>query len=297
MSDDSNKLAEEAVQPESTATDTQETAADLEVTSEAAETAQKQVENVKPTVSASVTQEQTNQALASEVITETTADDGNPKKTRKGLVIGVIVALVLVAAGAAYYFLEFSPSTNYQQAVKSMEEKDYASAVATFSSMPEYRDSKSKIYEIYKDIAGQSYIDEATAGVSYMNNYIQAQARDMKSAMLSAYRTGETTWSPDLNDANLKSMEQSASNLKAKKSEFDKVFTPAVIEACGDKTLSDACEQFKELHSATVSLLSSQKAMNYIYEMAQGSTSSMNADVTKVTSAFTPYERTINSMK
>lgn len=297
MSDELNKFAEEAARSESATADMEETVTNPKATSEAANTAHQQVENIAPAASEPIAQEQVDGETVSEATTETATAKEKPKKKRKGLVIGIIIALALVAAGAAFYVLELAPSMNYQQAVKSMEEKDYASAVAKFSSTPGYRDSMSKIYDIYKDIAGQSYIDEATAGVSYMNNYIQSQARAMKSAMLSAYRTGETTWSPDLNDANLKNMEKSASSLKDKKSEFDKVFTSAVIEACGDKTLSDACDQFRELHSATVGLLSSQKAMIYISEMAQGSTSSMNADVTKVTSVFSTYERTINNMK
>ena len=299
MADDSSKKVEDIARSETMASDVLEAAEKTEAASEATEAFQTQAEDAASADSSSVVQETAGQESAPEAIAETPANSEKPKKKRKGLVIGVIAALVLVigVGGGAYYFLEFAPSSTYQQAVKSMNEKDYANAVATFSSIPKYRDSMSKVYDVYKDIAGQSYIDEATAGVSYMNNYIQAQARSMRSAMLSVYSGGETTWRPDTNDANLKNMEKCASNLKAKKSELDKVFTPAVLEACGDKTLSDACDQFKELHSATVSLLSSYKAMNYISDMVQGSTSTMNADITKVTSAFTPYERTINSMK
>ena len=303
MDDNTNKIMKDATQSEGTAADALENVPEQDMVPEVAEAGQKDEQNAASTAPEEESGGEPKQAEpdpASQVDAQVAAPATakKPRKKRVGLVIGIILVLVLAGAGgAAYYFLEYVPSTTYQQAVKYMQEKDYANANAIFSSMPEYRDSMSNIYDIFKDIAGQGYIDEATEGASYMTNYIQSQSRSLLSAISNAYRTGEGSWSPDLDDANLKGLNECATKLKNRKLELDKAFPPVVLKNCGDKTLSDAYDQFEEVHKAVTDVFTTAKAMTYMTEIMGGKTSTVDADVTKATSAVSSYEKTINRMK
>ena len=75
------------------------------------------------------------------------------------------------------------------------------------------------------------------------------------------------------------------------------MFTPEVVNACGDKTLQDACEQFNELHDASVDALSTNAAVSYLEDVLRGKTSTISAATTRVENALTPYKRTIEKME
>lgn len=188
---------------------------------------------------------------------------------------------------------------DYQKALDFYNDGDYDNAIDLFSTIFDYSDSKHYVYDVYAKLAGQDYVDEYADGIDYLNSYIQTQSKDLMTYVYSSYwgTSTEDSWSPDLNDKDLKSMEQCMTNLNTMKSEFKSVFSKEVIENCNDETLNTACEQFEDVHDSAEDMLSSSKAMKYISDIVNGSTDTMEKDTTSATNAMSDYTKTVNSMK
>ena len=201
--------------------------------------------------------------------------------------------------------VEYKDSTDkikecdYQKALDLYNEGDYKNAVVLFSSIYTYSDSKKYVYKVYKKYGGQDFIDEFSNGLGYLSSYIDSQSSALLTFAFSSYlgTSSSDSWSPDMNDKDLKSMEQSMTNLNTKMTEFSDIFSQEVINNCKDEKLSTAYEQFNDVHDSAANMLSRSKAITYITEISQGSTATMEKDTSDASTAISTYKETVNSMK
>lgn len=188
---------------------------------------------------------------------------------------------------------------DYQKALELYNDGDYENAISIFSTIFDYSDTKHYIYNMYVELAGQDYIDEFSKGITHLNSYIQSQSSSLLSYAYSAYwgTATEGSWSPDIHDKDLKSMEDCMTNLNAKMKEFNSIFSKEIIDNCNDETLSTAYDQFNHVHISALQMLSSSKAMTYISDIINGSTATMERDTKDAKTAVSNYAKTVNSMK
>ena len=88
----------------------------------------------------------------SENITEATAAqataEAQPKKKKKsakGLIIGLVLALLLIGGGVAAYLLVLKPSNDYKKAEELMAAGEYAEAIEAYEALGDYKDAPAKI--------------------------------------------------------------------------------------------------------------------------------------------------------
>lgn len=92
------------------------------------------------------------------------------EKRAKRKKIAAIVAIVLVIAGIAFGFLMYKviiPNNKYTDAMKAMEEQDYAAAYSIFLELDDYKDSKTKLGEIQQNLLTTAQIGDTVYFGSY----------------------------------------------------------------------------------------------------------------------------------
>ena len=194
---------------------------------------------------------------------------------------------------------EMIMACDYQKALHFYSEDDYESAVGIFCNIYEYEDSSAYVYKMFTELAGQEYIDECTNGINHLSNYIQTQSEALADWMVSYYNgTNKTdSWIPSLNDPDLSGMESSQSILKGYRYNLKKVFTESVIDSCDDDTLSSAYNKFFKLHDSVCSILTTQKAMDYLGEIMRGSSNTLQNDIRDCSNAMTDYSEVMNKLR
>jgi tetratricopeptide (TPR) repeat protein len=188
---------------------------------------------------------------------------------------------------------------DYKKAVAFYNKGDYKDAVETFSSIFDYENSSKFVYSVFKKLAGQDYVDKYTKGISYLTDYLENQKNSFIAFAIAVRlgTTSSTSWSPSLEDKALSNMENCMSEMTAMKKAYDKVFTQAVIDACNDETLRTAHQKFNKLHANASSILTLQKAMDYVSCILNGSTSQMVSDTNTATKTMQEYTAIYNKMQ
>jgi tetratricopeptide (TPR) repeat protein len=262
-------------------------------------------------------------------VAESSQPQAAKNRTKKPVLIVVLLVLACAGAGAFYYTQVFQPAQSYaaaaalfdqgeykeakkafdklgdyqdsaermlecdyHQAVDLYNKGDYKRAVAIFSTIYDYNDSRSYVYSAFKKLAGQDYVDKATLGIEHMNNYITSQASSVYGAAV-----GGGTWSPSMDDPNLKSMQKVSAELGTMGSNVKRAFSEDVLASCGDDNLRDAYEKFEDLHDAVSDMLSLASAIEYTTDMVSGSSSNMTSDATTVKSAMESYTKAMDKLK
>ena len=151
---------------------------------------------------------------------------------------------------------------------------------------------------MFNKLAGQTYVDKFTEGINYLNKFIQSQTAAFKAWALTVIAGGSqgSSWSPNLQDGNLKNMQKCLDVLNSMKKEYSSVFTKAVLDACNDETLTLANEKFIEL-STSSNMISQTKAISYLNEIIGGSTAKMTSDANKAIAAMKDYTAIVNKMQ
>lgn len=70
-------------------------------------------------------------------------------KQRRKIIITSISSVLLIAVGVVFAARVIIPNTNYRKAEKMVDAGQYEEAIAAFSAMDDYKDSKSRIQEAY----------------------------------------------------------------------------------------------------------------------------------------------------
>ena len=188
---------------------------------------------------------------------------------------------------------------DYQKALEFYNDGDYDNAIDIFSTIFDYSDTKHYVYSMYVELAGQEYVDEFSKGINYLSSYIQSQSSSLLTYAYSSYwgTSTDNSWSPDLDDKDIIGVEDCMTELHEKMRKFNSVFSTEVIKNCNDETLSTACDQFDDVHKSATDMLSTHKAMTYIADIVNGSTSTMENDTQNAKNAISNYTKTVNSMK
>ena len=188
---------------------------------------------------------------------------------------------------------------DYQKALVFYNDGDYENTSKILCNIYDYNNSKMYMYSMFTELAGQRYVDEYVATLDYFGSYMQNQESDMLDWIYSMYYGYSTSdsWSPDLSDADLKNMQSGMNKLNAMKSEVMRVFPQTVLDACNDEMLTSAYEQFNNLHICAKDMFDLQQAMNYLGEIMQGSTTSLEKDCNKAADVMEKYKTALSQLK
>ena len=194
---------------------------------------------------------------------------------------------------------EKASECDYQKAKAFYNVGDYINAAESFCKIYEYSDSKNYMYSMFVELAGQKYIDECTAATNYLNAFIETETADLMEWAYDYYYGTATqdAWYVDYNNGDLKKMESSMKTMDLYKSELEKVFPQSVIDTCNDETLSSAYNQFISLHKYVGEMFKRGKAVDYLYEIANGKNDTLQTDANNCSNAMTKYVEIINNLK
>lgn len=105
------------------------------------------------------------------------AEEPKKKKSKKGLVIGIVtgVLVVLIGAGVILYFTVLKDMFAYNSAVDHKDKAEYSEAIDIFTELGDYKDSASQITECKYLLAKQQIDDgdyeEARATLTELGDY------------------------------------------------------------------------------------------------------------------------------
>lgn len=160
---------------------------------------------------------------------------------------------------------------DYQIALQYYADANYKETVSRLVLISDYKDSNIIMYKIYLELVGSDYMTECAKGVGYLGEYFTTQCQNLITyAYLASYGYSDDSWSPDLNDSDLKSMNTCANNINSYENEFRKVFTKEVMDNCKDESLNKAYDKFEIVSEDVNNLLTTQYAMDMISNAVYG---------------------------
>lgn len=111
-------------------------------------------------------------------------NDGNKERKKlskrtKIIIISVILAAVLAAAGFAAYRYLAAPAIQYEEALKLMDAGKYEKAIDKFEALGDYKDSEEMIWECYIAMGDEQYeAGEFSAAIETYNIAMELKSSD-----------------------------------------------------------------------------------------------------------------------